>query len=357
MQLPDSQLMLLWSETEELPLWRPRRELATPFYRAERQALRHRQLQEYRRLLYVALTRAQDRLYVCGWQTQRPVKEAPCWHALCEAGWSEIADSVPFDARTLIGERDGWSGSALRISGAQTAPPLADRSAIPAMPPGAAPAWAVAPPPPEPSPPRPLLPSRPSGPEPAALSPLATRGRDRFKRGLLVHRLLQSLPELPAQDRAAAAQRFLALPVHRLGADEQAEIAAEVLAVLNDTRLAELWGPQSRAEVSVVGLIPGSGPESDQALSGQIDRLVVTDERVLIVDFKTVRPCPASEDEVSAVYLRQLATYGAALARIYPDRAIECAFLWTDGPLLMPIGANLLARHLPRRLTAAPPTG
>ena len=68
MQLPDNQVRLLWSEADGLPLWRARGELATPFYRAERQAWRQRQLQEYRRLLYVALTRAQDRLYVCGWQ-------------------------------------------------------------------------------------------------------------------------------------------------------------------------------------------------------------------------------------------------------------------------------------------------
>lgn len=209
---------------------------------------------------------------------------------------------------------------------------------------GPLPAWVLAPPPPEPSPPRPLLPSRPSGPEPATLSPLATRGRDRFKRGLIVHKLLQSLPELPAAERAAAARRFLALPVHALAADEQAEICGEVLAVLDDPRLAELWGPNSRAEVPIVGLI------GDQALSGQIDRLIVAEQRVLIVDFKTVRPAPAGEEQVPALYLQQLATYRAALGRIYSDREIECAFLWTDGPMLMPIGAALLDRHLPGRL-------
>ena len=106
------------------------------------------------------------------------------------------------------------------------------------------PRWVLAPPPPEPSPPKPLLPSRPSGPEPATLSPLATRGRDRFKRGLIVHRLLQSLPELPAAERAAAARRFLALPVHGLDGEEQAEICGEVLAVLDDPRLSRIVGAE-----------------------------------------------------------------------------------------------------------------
>ncbi len=83
MQLPVRDGSPLWSEAEGLPLWRPRKDFAAPFYLAERDRLRRRQLQEYRRLLYVALTRAQDRLYVCGWETRRPAREAPSWHALC----------------------------------------------------------------------------------------------------------------------------------------------------------------------------------------------------------------------------------------------------------------------------------
>jgi len=212
---------------------------------------------------------------------------------------------------------------------------------------GTPPAWVSAPPPSEPSPPKPLAPSRPSDPEPATLSPLAVEGRDRFKRGLIVHRLLQSLPELPEPERDAAAQSFLALPVHALTREEQDEIRTETMAVLTDPGLAELWGPASQAEVPVVGLIPGNTPDASRALSGQIDRVVVTREHVLIVDFKTMRPVPTCDEEVPRVYLQQLAIYRAALARIYRDRSIDCALLWTDGPLLMPISPALLDRNSP----------
>jgi ATP-dependent helicase/nuclease subunit A len=188
-----------------------------------------------------------------------------------------------------------------------------------------------------------LLPSRPSGDEPAALSPLAEAGRDRFRRGLIVHRLLQALPDLPPSDRDAAARRYLALPLHQLSPAEQDEIRGETLAVLDEPAFAELWGPNAQSEVPVVGLIPGSSPGTSQALSGQIDRIVVDDERVLIVDYKTLRPPPETEEAVPALYLRQLATYRAALARIYPDRRIDCALLWTEGPRLMPISPALLA--------------
>jgi ATP-dependent helicase/nuclease subunit A len=161
---------------------------------------------------------------------------------------------------------------------------------------------------------------------------------------------LQSLPELPGPERAAAARRFLALPLHALDQDTQSEICAETMAVLEDPGFAERWGPDAQAEVPVVGLIAGSSPGTEHALSGQIDRLVVTEARVLIVDFKTIRPAPAAEEGVPAIYLRQLATYRAALQRIYPGRRVDCAILWTDAPLLMPLSPELLARHLPGRL-------
>ena len=173
------------------------------------------------------------------------------------------------------------------------------------------------------------------------MSPLAVGGRDRFKRGLLTHRLLQGLPELPEIERDAAARRFLALPIHALAVEEQDEIRGEILLILNDPDFGALFGPHSQAEVPLVGLL------GRHTLSGQIDRLVVAPDHVLIVDYKTLRPVPADETEVAPVYLRQLAIYRAALARIYPDRDIRCALLWTQGPLLMPISPERLAGHLP----------
>ena len=335
LQTPDWPKSPLWAAggigDQALPLWCPRGSLRTPFYLAERQACRDRNLQEYRRLLYVALTRAQDRLYVCGWNTRNMARAPLYWHTLCEAGWRGVAQSFDFDTRGLIGDRDGWQGEGLRIEGAQHAAPARDKPLAAGRVAAALPPWANAPPPPEPDPPKPLLPSRPSGDEPATLSPLAESGRDRFRRGLIVHRLLQALPDLAPAERDAAARRYLALPLHGLAAAEQDEIRQETLAVLGDPAFAELWGPNAQAEVPVVGLIDG------QALSGQIDRVVVDGERVLIVDYKTLRPPPDTEDGVPALYLRQLATYRTALARIYPGRRIDCALLWTEGPRLMPI--------------------
>ncbi len=254
MAVPDQKVAVLWSD-DELPLWKPPGDHVASRYALEKNAWRDRQMQEYRRLLYVGLTRAQDRLYVCGWQTLKAPQQI-CWHMLCRAGLTGCAQPFGFDAKPLIGEEEGWSGEGLRIESAQTVPPYREPAmAVAAGEATPLPGWATAPPPAEPDPPRPLLPSRPDGEEPPTLSPLAAGGRDRFKRGLLVHRLLQSLPELPETERDAAARRFLALPTHALASEEQDEIRQEILAVLSHPDFRALFGPDSHAEVPLVGLV------------------------------------------------------------------------------------------------------
>ena len=151
--------------------------------------------------------------------------------------------------------------------------------------------------------------------------------------------------KLPPERRPEACRRFLARPVHDLDAAAREEIARETLRVLDDPVFAPLFGPGSRAEVRVVGEIAGA--HGTAVLSGQVDRLVVTAAEVLVLDYKTNRPPPATEDEVAEIYLRQMSAYRAALRRIYADRRISCALLWTDGPRLMPLSSWLLDRYSP----------
>ncbi len=301
-------------------------------------AAKHKRDQEYRRLLYVAMTRAADRLYICGWQTKRSPPNGN-WHALVAAGLG-AAGAVPFD---FAGEKfsgvAAWAGEGLRLRHEQSGKPQRAKRAEqqPASSP-LLPDWCWHPPPPEPAPPKPLAPSQPQGQEPPARSPLGDDRGAAFLRGRLVHRLLQSLPSVEPLWRSAAAQRFLALPVHGLGAADQQAILDETMAVLNHPEFAPLFGPASVAEVPVVGLIGG------RALSGQIDRLVVEGSSVLIVDYKTIRPVPADLEAVPPLYFEQLAAYRAAIAAVFPDKEIRCALLWTDGPTLMPVPPEKLTR-------------
>ncbi|WP_340116559.1 double-strand break repair helicase AddA [Pelagibius sp. 7325] len=354
LQLPSASDGLLWvhdgKAAPPLAVWPVKRDYDLPILGLARAARQQAQEQEYRRLLYVALTRAEDRLYVCGWETKRSAP-AGNWYALVQDAFTSLADrgdveAVDFDFTADVGT-EGWAGPGWRLTRAQVAPVVAEKEAQ--RPEGAQPvplpAWAATPAPPEPAPPQPLAPSRPTESEPPSRSPLGADAGRRFRRGLLIHRLLQSLPDLAPGDRAAAGRAFLASPLHDLSSEQQDEILAEVLRVLDLPDLAPLFGPGSRAEVPLAGLIDTrAGP---QVIVGQVDRLLVENESICLIDYKSQRPAPQRVEEVPPLYLKQMAAYRALLARIYPGRAIRSYLLWTDQPRLMQLSDALLEGHAP----------
>ncbi len=334
---------LLWAEEDDgappAILWPARKDREDPVCRALSAARRARAMAEYRRLLYVAMTRAEDRLYICGARPSRGEVPDEAWYSLVEAGLSGVAEPFEIDGPARAA---GLAGRGLRIAQTQTAKPKAEgdeaKAATAETP---LPAFARAPAPPEPAPPRPLAPSAAAG-EPPALSPLEGGADERrFRRGRLIHRLLQVLPDYAPEDRARACRRFLARPGLGLDPETQAAIAAETLAVLDDSRFAALFGPGSRAEAPLVGVV------GRRVVAGQVDRLVVSNDEILVVDFKTNRPAPERAADVPDAYLDQMAAYRAVLERIYPDRPVRCALLWTDGPRLMALDDDLLARRAP----------
>lgn len=346
MQTPRPAIGLMWDDAgaRDIMLWPPRSHVQ------ERQAKRlaaiekERQDEEYRRLLYVAMTRAEDRLYVTGYGTRQSAPEG-AWRNLIERGLDGFAEPFafssdaggPFDDANLA-----WTGDGLRLTNPQTSIPdrvQGDADEAATVPP--LPTWADDPAPTEPEPPRPLAPSRPSLPEPAPRSPLGDDGGVAFQRGLLVHRMLQTLPDVTPDARVRAAQGFLGRPVHGLDEERIDALLEETFAVLDHPDHADLFGPGSRAEAPVAGVIGAT------AISGRIDRLVVGPDVVKVLDFKTNRPPPAQPQDVSPVYLRQMAAYRALLEKIYEKQRVECILLWTDGPRLMPLDAKLLDPYAP----------
>ncbi|HYD30905.1 MAG TPA: double-strand break repair helicase AddA [Azospirillaceae bacterium] len=338
MGLPSQSPRILWlEEGEAVPLFAARRDHEDVATASVRARANHKRDQEYRRLLYVALTRAEDRLYVCGWHGKRTPDEN-CWYNLVARALDPLAEPFDFDATGFGSE--GWSGPALRLRELQIERPKDDGAGeVQIATAKALPGWWNVPPEAEPMPSRPLTPSKPEGEDPPVRSPLGSDDGAGFRRGILIHRLLQTLPDVAPEHREAACRRFLASPSHQLPDWAQDEIAAETLAVLDHPDFRHLFGPASRAEVPVVGLV------GTQAISGQIDRLALTDDAVWIVDYKTNRPPPTEERDVPAVYLRQMALYRQALRAIYPGRAVRCLLLWTDAPRLMELSDGRLAPY------------
>lgn len=335
-QVPVKGPRLLWDDGDDAGfLWPPRREYEESVSSARRAAADRRRDQEHRRLLYVAMTRAQDRLYVCGWHGRQGPR-AGCWYNLIQAGLAGLAEPFAFDCAEEI--LDGWAGEGLRLTSPQTVPPELERGGPHFIAAEPLPEWAHRRPPEEPVPTRPLAPSRPTEEEAPVRSPLGPDQGYRFRRGTLIHRLLEALPELAPDARGPAARRYLARPAHGLSEVEQAEIIIETLAVLADSGFAALFGPGSRAEVPIVGV---AGEEA-VVISGQVDRLLVTADEVLVIDYKTNRPPPTTVGAVPPLYLKQMAAYRMLLRQVYPSRTVRCALLWTDGPRLMPLPDDLL---------------
>ncbi len=344
--LPPPPPPLVWTEEATrpgvaLPLWAPRKEFRSDGFAGRLQRVRQAQRQEHNRLLYVALTRAEDRLVVCGWQPRRAVSQE-CWYELVRQGFDRLgaaAEPAPLP----------WGGTILRRTSAQTAAPetalpsaAAMLHALPGWA-GAAPDWRPLPPPAEPAMPAALAPSRGElavpGAPPPTLSPLSPpRGAAR-RRGELIHALLQHLPDLPAERRADAAKRFL----RRQGLEPASAdaLAGEALAVLDHAALAPLFGPGSRAEVPLTGVIAG------RAVGGLVDRLAVLPGRVLVADYKTNRRPPDGAEDTPVLYLRQMAAYRAVLAAVFADRAIDCVLIWTQAARVVTLPPALLARHAP----------
>ncbi|MBX3453335.1 double-strand break repair helicase AddA [Ferrovibrio sp.] len=328
---------LLWTETAKAPmlLWPPRKEFDVEISAAARSARQDAAKQEYRRLLYVALTRARDRLYVAGYLNRRTAAKGPpeeSWYALIAAAFDGLQDvhevSLPWGEqgrRRVIGDA--------AASGTQAAAASAEKPIM-------LPDWLRRPAPAEPSPPLPLAPSRPEIADPAPLSPAMPKNSQGLARGRLIHRLLQSLPELPEADRKQATQRFLAHPSHGLDTALQNDIATEVLRLLDDPVFAPLFTPGALAEAPIAGKL------GNRIVSGRLDRLIVMDDRVLALDFKTDRPPPTDWRDTPPAYLRQMALYHGLLQAIFPGRSVRVALLWTHAPLLMELPDAALTESL-----------
>ena len=312
-----------------VPVWAPRKDDDPQPVAALRQAHRDAAQEEYNRLLYVAMTRARDRLYVAGFHgTREPA--ATSWYAMIRAALAPSLVEEPAD--------DGVGAVLRRRSGVAKADAVNEPPAPPEV---ALPAWLTTPAPPEP-PRRPPL--RPSGAATAADAAPEGRGEAGApaarRIGVLVHGLLEVLPDCPPERRGVAAAAWLKARGGDLAQAERERITTDVLALMEDPQLAALFGPGSRAEAAVAGTLPLGPNGMPAAVSGQIDRLAVTPEAVLVADYKTSAwPPPAV---VPAAYVVQLALYRALVGPLYPDRPVRCLLVWTAGPSVVEITPEAL---------------
>ncbi|WP_029660614.1 double-strand break repair helicase AddA [Aliihoeflea sp. 2WW] len=319
-------------------LWRVGGETGNGFSRQIAAVAREKAEEEYRRLLYVGMTRAEDRLIVCGYEGKRAPADLT-WHGMVSSALAGSPHSRP-EPHPVSGEEIIVYRQTPRRPLVVEAAEAANEQVTPVLPAalhGKLPPASILP--------RPLAPSgvgaviEPAGETVATReSPIFQAGTEpsrALERGSAIHRLLQSLPDVPEDERAPSARRYL----ERLGQGwseaEREQMWSGIAAILSDPAFAGVFAPGSRAEVSIMGRVTVGGAE--RAVSGKIDRLVVIGDEVLIVDYKTNRPAPRTLAEVPPGYLAQLALYRALLRPLYPQHAVRAALLFTEAPVLIDV--------------------
>ncbi len=310
----------------EIPVYSARKADDPPVIASLRQQRSAAQARESRRLLYVALTRAQDRLIIGGAfhgaKTQAGYA-ADSWYALCRTAMLG-----------LTGEED--DGDTLTYG--EVLPPLGKAIAAD-IGTANAPGWAYAPAT-ESGPTRRITaPSRLLTDTAPVAKPFGKARAAALQRGRLIHMLLQYLPDLPEAERKPAAEAWLARHAE-LDASSQAEILSVTLAALNEPAFAAVFAPGGRSEAAIVGKIRKDG--EDIIINGRVDRLLVTDSEILVIDYKTDRPAPTSAEAVDPSYLLQMAAYQLVLEKAWKGRKVRVGLLYTDGPKLFDLSETLL---------------
>jgi ATP-dependent helicase/nuclease subunit A len=323
-----------WSIEEDLdpvPSFRPRADERFAPFDALLDSADARDMEEHWRLLYVAATRAEEWLAIGGalGPIAKGVVPAKSWYAALTAAMdgleTEIVTQAPWgDVRTHTGSERGGGVARVRTLVPEAAPPL----------------WLHKQAPQESRPPRPLAPSA-IGVDDVSDAPPSPGMRVAAERGRLLHALFERLPGCPPEARHAAALRWLEQAGGVADAGAREALAADACAIIADPRFAALFAPDALAEAPIAAVVDG------RVVAGTVDRLLVTDDRVMLVDFKTGKRVPGGVDAVPRHHLDQMGAYAAALAMIFPGRAIEAALLYTAGPTLIVLPPNLLAAHKP----------
>ena len=297
-------------------------------------AVKQAEDEESHRLLYVAMTRAMDGLYISAFDKSQSRFEKNSWFERIAAAMDDLG----------VEQNDhGWFYGAYpdtpQQKREQKPEPEQTSDHVPEHKPehkSDIPDWVNHAPKAEPKPPRPVAPSRLSVP-PTMGSITGTVRKDAIRRGQIIHRLLETLPKLMPDLRAAAADRII--NAHAKAGDSDAtktEWVQEAQAIMDMPELAALFTNQAYAEIPVSGLV------GHYAVSGVIDRLVETDDTVIFVDFKTGHS-PDDLCDIAPSYVTQMGLYARLLGEIFPDKRINAGLIYTEAPRLFWLTDDMLA--------------
>ncbi len=335
-------------QTREVPLWIASSTINTALTKADAEKRKQAAEDEYRRLLYVAMTRAADRLTICGYRKTRENPDS--WHSMV---WRSLeADKENCVATEFSFSNASWPGLKWRTNAPSQEIPSADAEEA-SQTPDHLPDSLFKPLPTKPTLPRPLSPSGAgaliddddgAATESKLFGATKSNASMALKTGHAVHRLFQVLPELEPEARDAAARRYLQSALPLTDQPFRDELQAQVFNILGDESLAGLFGDSAQAEVNVMGVL--TLEQGEFAVSGRIDRLFVNDNSVLIADFKTNRNPPEKPEDIAQEHSAQMAIYREILKPLYPGRSVECCLIYTANSRFFMLNAEMMDHTL-----------
>jgi ATP-dependent helicase/nuclease subunit A len=299
-----------------------------------RETLQARAREEHNRLLYVAMTRAADRLVVAPYRGHETAGPA-AWCEMIRTGLEAKfgagdALETPHGPAILWREGGGSRPPAPTQSVAQVRPDL--------------PSWLEAPVPEEFEAAPPVTPSGALGAADTRREPGRRQAdNEARKRGTLIHSLVEHLPRIDPAQREAAATAFVHARAPGLERAKQAAIVGATLRLLDEPDLAPLFAREARAEVTLSGRVRVGG--ASRPVFGRVDRLAISADTVWVADFKTGRP-PAEGGALPRAEAGQIALYAALLAEIYPDHRVVPMLVWTSGPVIRRLDPGEIAEAL-----------
>ena len=346
--LPKMRLIETGKDQIPLPVWVPVSALANSLTQADTARLQSLTEEEYRRLLYVGMTRAADRLIICGYRGIR--ENSDTWHAMISAALRQ--DEQHCTLRTFSGADGDWQGLSWRIAQVKLdfeimpePEKLMERAGLPA--------GLSRPLPPQRNLPRPLSPSGVGTViddeadnllVTSALFGEKAKSDHALQKGRFIHRMLQTLPDIAPEDRADAARRYAERAARFWPQAEREALIGSVMALLSHPDLQGTFSAHAQAEVSIMGTLT-LGSQS-YAVSGRIDRLAVLDDRIVILDYKTNRVPPGSERDIPFAHKAQLAIYRSILSPLYPGKRIDCLLVYTENASIYTLSDDALALAL-----------
>ena len=280
------------------------------------EAQNRKNYEEYKRLLYVALTRAEDQLFICGYSNKKEEDvDERTWYKMCRKALSELLPATSED--NLVYECFAENTEDLPVSNEKTAESFPFEK------------WVYLEAPDEAASAKPYTPSKPETDEleTDSSSPLTDQGYF-YRRGEIIHKILQFLPT-KAENVDEIVHEFLNKNASDFNEMQREQIATEVLNLVKDPDFSELFGENAHSEVPIMGEIDG------QIISAQIDKLVISAQKIIIVDYKTNRPAAKALADTPKVYIKQLETYAKLVSKIYASLPVEGYILWTNEARLM----------------------